>query len=64
MTVFHVWEVGYAISKMYANGKFYFLSVKTSNKKYEYALPVNKNGSFEEIHYWLSVVLPVKISAC
>jgi hypothetical protein len=41
-----------------------FLSVKTSSRTYEYALPVNKNGTFEEIHYWLSVVLPVKISAC
>jgi hypothetical protein len=41
-----------------------FLTVKTSNKtEYNYVLPVNKNGTFEEIHYWLSVVLPVKISA-
>jgi hypothetical protein len=41
-----------------------FLTIKTSSKRYDYRLPVNKNGTFEEIHYWLSVVVPVKVSAC
>lgn len=41
-----------------------FLSVKTSSKTYNYVIPVSKNGTFETIHYWLSIVLPVKISAC
>jgi hypothetical protein len=40
-----------------------FLTVKTSSKKYDYGLPVNKNGTFEQIHYWLGVVMPVKVLA-
>jgi hypothetical protein len=40
-----------------------FLTVKTTSKTYDYVLPVNKNGTFEEIYYWLSIVLPVKVSA-
>lgn len=40
-----------------------FLTVKTSSKKYDYGLPVNKNGTFEQIHYWLGVVMPVKVFA-
>jgi hypothetical protein len=39
-----------------------FLTVKTSSKIYDYVLPANKNGKFEEIHYWLNVILPVKVS--
>jgi hypothetical protein len=40
-----------------------FLTVKTSSKKYDYGLPVNKNGTFEQIHYWLGVTMPVKVLA-
>ena len=40
-----------------------FLTVKTSSKKYDYGLPVNKNGEFEQIHYWLGVIMPVKVFA-
>ena len=40
-----------------------FLTVKTSSKRYDYGLPVNKNGTFEQIHYWLGVIMPVKVSA-
>jgi hypothetical protein len=40
-----------------------FLTVKTSSKKYDYGLPVNKNGTFEQIHYWLGVIMPVKVFA-
>jgi hypothetical protein len=40
-----------------------FLTVKTASKTYDFVLPANKNGTFEEIYYWLSIVLPVKVSA-
>jgi hypothetical protein len=39
-----------------------FLTVKTSNKTYNFAIPVRKNGTFDEIHFWLSVVLPLNLS--
>jgi hypothetical protein len=36
-----------------------FLHIKTSSgKEYNFTLPVNKNGTYEQIHYWISVVLP------
>jgi hypothetical protein len=41
-----------------------FLTIKTSSKRYDYRLPVSKNGTFEEIRYWLSAVIPVKVFAC
>jgi hypothetical protein len=40
-----------------------FLTVKTSNESYNFAIPVGKNGTFDEIHFWLSVVLPLNVSA-
>jgi len=40
-----------------------FLTVRTSNKTYNFAIPVRKNGTFDEIHFWLSVVLPFNVSA-
>jgi hypothetical protein len=43
--------------------KVNFLTVRTSNKTYNFAIPVGKNGTFDEIHFWLSVVLPLNISA-
>jgi hypothetical protein len=39
-----------------------FMRVTTRNKSYEFTLPVTKNGTFEEINFWLGVVVPVKIS--
>lgn len=39
-----------------------YIEIKTANQTYEYKLPVNKNGNFEQIFPWLSVVVPVKIS--
>ena len=39
-----------------------FLTIKTADKTYDFALPVNKNGKFEHIHFWLSVVLPVNVT--
>src|SRR3990170_3384073 len=32
-----------------------FLTIKTVDKTYNFTLPVNKNGKFEHIHFWLSV---------
>jgi hypothetical protein len=39
-----------------------FLTIKTSNKTYDFTLPVNKNGTFEKIYFWLNVALPVNVS--
>jgi hypothetical protein len=39
-----------------------FLTIKTVNKTYDFTLPVNKNGKFEQMHFWLSVVLPFNVS--
>ena len=39
-----------------------FITIKTVNKTYDFTLPVNKNGKFEQIHFWLSVVLPFNIT--
>jgi hypothetical protein len=39
-----------------------FLTIKTVNKTYDFTLPVNKNGKFEQIHFWLSVVLPINVT--
>jgi hypothetical protein len=36
-----------------------FLTVKTtSGKAYNFTLPVNKNGAYEQVHFWVSVILP------
>ena len=36
-----------------------FLRIKTSSdKEYNFTLPVNKNGTYEQIRYWMGVVLP------
>jgi hypothetical protein len=36
-----------------------FLYIKTSTgKEYRFTLPVNKNGNYERIHYWIGVLLP------
>jgi hypothetical protein len=36
-----------------------FLRIKTSNgKEYNFTLPVNKNGTYEHIRFWIGVVLP------
>jgi hypothetical protein len=36
-----------------------FLQIKTlSGKEYDFTLPVNKNGTYEQIRYWIGVVLP------
>lgn len=36
-----------------------FLAIKTSNgRKFDFKLPVNKNGTYEQVHFWVNVVLP------
>jgi hypothetical protein len=40
-----------------------FLTINTASDSYDYKLPVRKNGTFEQIHYWLSVVVPANVIA-
>ena len=40
-----------------------FLTINTSSIIHEYRLPVSKNGTFEQIHYWLSAVVPARVLA-
>jgi hypothetical protein len=40
-----------------------FLTIKTLSNIHDYMLPVRKNGAFEEIHYWLSAVVPARVVA-
>ena len=40
-----------------------FLTIKTFSDSYDYILPVSKNGTFEQIRYWLSVVVPANVLA-
>ena len=40
-----------------------FLTIKTLSNIHDYMLPVRKNGTFEEIHYWLSAVVPARVIA-
>ena len=36
-----------------------FLSIKTSSgEEYNFTLPVNKNGTYEQIRFWIGVILP------
>jgi len=36
-----------------------FLRIKTSSgEEYNFTLPVNKNGNYEQIRFWISVILP------
>lgn len=36
-----------------------FLRIKTSSgREYNFTLPVNKNGTYDQIRYWIGVVLP------
>jgi hypothetical protein len=39
-----------------------FLSIKmaSSGKIHDFVLPVNKNGTYEQVFFWVSVVLPTK----
>jgi hypothetical protein len=39
-----------------------FITIHSQTKVYEFTLPVNKNGNYEQIVFWLGVVVPVSIS--
>ena len=39
-----------------------FIEIHSETKVYDFALPVNKNGKYEQIVFWLGVVVPVSIS--
>jgi hypothetical protein len=38
------------------------MTIFTKNKKYEYILPIKKNGEFNKMSYWIKSILPVEIS--
>ncbi len=40
-----------------------FLTINALSNIHDYMLPVRKNGTFEEIHYWLSAVVPARVVA-
>ena len=40
----------------------YYLTIFTSNNKYEYILPMKKNGDFDKMSYWMKSLLPIRIS--
>ncbi|NOJ27513.1 MAG: hypothetical protein DA330_05835 [Nitrososphaera sp.] len=39
-----------------------FLTIKTAGKTYDFRLPVNKDGNYEQIRFWLGVVLPFNMT--
>lgn len=39
-----------------------FLTVRAAGKAHSFTLPANKNGMYEHILFWLSTVLPVKVT--
>jgi hypothetical protein len=41
-----------------------FLTIKTmvDDNAYDFTLPVNKNGPYESIFFWVGIVLPIKIA--
>jgi hypothetical protein len=40
----------------------YYLTIFTTNNKYEYILPMKKNGDFDKMSYWMKTLLPIQIS--
>ena len=39
-----------------------FITIHSQSKVYKFTLPVNKNGNYEQLVFWLGVVVPVRIS--
>ena len=39
-----------------------YMTIFTKNSKYEYTLPIKKNGEFDKMSYWMKSILPVEIS--
>jgi hypothetical protein len=42
--------------------KNYMTILTKNNNKYEYILPIKKNGEFNKMSYWMKSILPVEIS--
>ena len=40
----------------------YYLTIFTTTNKYEYILPMKKNGDFDKMSYWMKSLLPIQIS--
>jgi hypothetical protein len=40
----------------------YYLTIFTTNNKYEYILSMKKNGDFDKMSYWMKTLLPIQIS--
>lgn len=38
-----------------------FLAITTKERTYTFTLPVNKNGTYEQIYFWLGVVVPSSV---
>jgi hypothetical protein len=41
-----------------------FLTIKTAKQSHNFTLPVNKDGQYEQIRFWLDVVLPFNMTCC
>jgi hypothetical protein len=39
-----------------------FITIRSVGKVHEFTLPVNKNGNYEQIVFWLGIVVPIRIS--
>jgi len=39
-----------------------YITIFTRDNKYEYILPIKKNGEFNKMSYWMKSILPVQIS--
>jgi hypothetical protein len=39
-----------------------YMTIFTKNNRYEYTLPIKKNGEFNKMSYWMKSILPVEIS--
>ncbi|HEX2305238.1 MAG TPA: hypothetical protein VHH33_03015 [Nitrososphaeraceae archaeon] len=39
-----------------------YMTIFTKNNKYEYTLPIKKNGEFNRMSYWMKSILPIEIS--
>jgi hypothetical protein len=40
----------------------YYLTIFTTSNKYDYILPMKKNGDFDKMSYWMKALLPIPIS--
>ena len=38
-----------------------YIKVKSKNDTFDFKLPVNKNGNFEDILRWITITIPCKI---